>query len=162
LDHALTWQLRHTAIDAGWLADLAAAYQRGEPLSALPGTRIEADTRKADPAVRSRLLSMRYLDPGRFRELCAAGVPGLSDADALLIRGDAAGAAREYRETIMATTDAQPDAWIGLALAMNRIGGAPAFMTRLPFMFDLHACLHDQVVSADPLDLAAWFADKDT
>ena len=158
LDHALTWQLRHTAIDAAGLARLAAAYQRGEPLLTLPGTRIEADTRKADPAVRSRLLSMRYLDPVRFRELCAAGVPGLSDADALLIQGNAAEAAREYRETIVVAADAQPDAWIGLALAMSRLAEAPALTARLPFMFDVHACLRGQGMNADPLDLAAWFA----
>jgi HEXXH motif-containing protein len=158
LDHALTWQLRHTAIDTAAVADLAAAYQRGEPLPTLPTARIEADTRKADATVRSRLLSMQYLDPGRFRELCAAGVPGLSDADALLIRGNAAEAAREYWQTITAATDAQPDAWIGLALATSRLAQAPAFAARLPFMFDVHTCLRDQGLNADPLDLAAWFA----
>ena len=158
LDHALTWQLRHTAIDAAGLAGLTAAYRRGAPLRMLPGTRIEADTRKADPAVRGRLLSMRYLDPARFRELCAAGVPGLSDADALLIQGKPAEAAREYRETIVAATDAQPDAWIGLALAISRLAEAPAFTARLPFLFDMHSQLRDQGMDADPLDLAAWFA----
>jgi HEXXH motif-containing protein len=158
LDHALTWQLRHTAIDPAGLADLVATYRRGEALRALPRTWIETDTRKADPAVRSRLLSMRYLDPGRFRELCAAGVPGLSDADALLIQGNAAEAAREYREVIVVATDAQPDAWIGLALAMSRLAEAPALTARLPFLFDVHTYLRDQGASADPLDLAGWFA----
>jgi HEXXH motif-containing protein len=158
LDHALTWQLRHTAIDAAELAELAATYRRGEPLQTLPSARIEADTRKADPAARSRLLSMRYLDPGRFRELCAAGAPGLSDADALLIQGNEGEAAREYRETIVAAAEAQPDAWVGLALAMTRLAETPAFTTRLPFMFDVHGYLRDEGLSADPLDLAAWFA----
>jgi HEXXH motif-containing protein len=162
LDHALTWRLRHTAIDVTELAELAAAYRRGEPLraQALPRTWIAADTRKADSTVRSRLLSMRYLDPGRFRDLCAAGVPGLSDADALLIQGNPAGAAREYGEMIVAATDAQPDAWIGLALATSGLAGMSAqqaFTTRLPLMFDVHAYLRDQGLSADPLELAAWF-----
>jgi hypothetical protein len=103
---------------------------------------------------------MRYLDPGRFRELCATGVPGLSDADALLIQGNQAEAAREYRETIATATDEQPDAWIGLALATSGLTGMSAqqaFTTRLPLMFDVHAYLRDQGLSADPLDLAAWF-----
>ena len=58
LDHWLTWQLRHAAIDATATADLAAAYQRGEPLSgrALPEVRIEEETRKVDITTRSRLL----------------------------------------------------------------------------------------------------------
>jgi HEXXH motif-containing protein len=161
LDHSLTWQLRHTAIDAAGLADLAAAYRCGKPLRTLPRTWIEADTRKVDSEVRSRLLSMRYLDPGRFRELYTAGVPGLSDADALLIQGNAAEAAREYRERIVAAADAQPDAWIGLALAISSLAEAPArraLMTRLPFVFDVHACLRDRGMSVDPVDLAAWFA----
>jgi HEXXH motif-containing protein len=162
LDHALTWQLRHTAIDVTELAELAAAYRRGEPLreQALPRTWIAADTRKADSTVRSRLLSMRYLDPGRFRDLCAAGVPGLSDADALLIQGNPAEAAREYGEMVVAATDAQPDAWIGLALATSGLAGMSAqqaFTTRLPLMFEVHAYLRDRGLSADPLELAAWF-----
>ncbi len=89
LDHALTWQLKHTAIDAAGLIELVAAYGRGEPLreQALPKTWIEADTRKVDSTARSRLLSMRYLEPGRFRELCAPWVcRDSSRGDALLIR----------------------------------------------------------------------------
>jgi len=161
LDHRLTWELRHTAIDAAGVAALARAYRRGEPFreQMLPGVRIEEDTRKTYSTVRSRLLSMRYLEPGRFRQLCAAGVPGLSDADALLVRGNASEAAQEYRETIAAATDAQPDAWIGLALAISRLAGMSAqqaFATQLPLLFDVHACLRDQGADGDPLDLAAW------
>jgi HEXXH motif-containing protein len=158
LDHALTWQLRHTAIDKAGQATLVAAYRRGEPLPTPPGTRIEADTRKADSSVRSRLLSMRYLDPARFRELCAASVSELSDADALLVQGKAAEAASGYREMIMSAADAQPDAWVGLALAMSRLPEASALTTRLPLIYDMHSQLRDQGINTDPLDLAAWFA----
>jgi hypothetical protein len=41
---------------------------------------------------------------------------------------------------------------------MTRLAETPAFTTRLPFMFDVHGYLRDEGLSADPLDLAAWFA----
>jgi len=89
LDHWLTWQFRHTALDAAGVAGLVDAYQRG----ASPGDRtlletwIEADTRTINSTARSRLLNMRYLEPQRHRHLCAEGMPGLSKADSLLVSG---------------------------------------------------------------------------
>jgi HEXXH motif-containing protein len=162
LDHWLTWQLRHMTTDATAVADLAAAYRRGEPLGdqTMPAVRIEEETRKADSTIRSRLLDMRYLDPPRYRELCAAGVPGLSEADVLLVNGKASQAVQAYRDEIVAAADGQPDAWSGLALAVHRMAPTPlrhAFATQLPLMFDVHACLRGQGVWSDPLDLAAWF-----
>ena len=73
LDHWLTWQVRHLVIDPAGVASLAAARRRGEPArdQARPGTRIEADVRKVDASIRSRLLTMRYLAPARYRELYA-------------------------------------------------------------------------------------------
>lgn len=163
LDHKLTWQLRHSAIDAGVTADLAAAYRRGEPLGdqKLPRVRIEEETRKVDSTTRSRMLSMRYLDPGRYRALCRNGLPGFSRADALLVTGQTTPAAQAYRDEIAGTTEPRPEAWTGLALAMHRLAPTPlrqAFATRLPIMFDVHACLCRQGILGDPLDLAAWFA----
>ena len=93
LDNWLTWQLRHTALDAAGVAGLAAAYQLGEPLSgqALPKAWIEDDIRKIDSIPRSRLLNMRYQEPRRYRRLSATDIPELGAADALLVRGDAEG-----------------------------------------------------------------------
>jgi HEXXH motif-containing protein len=163
LDHWLTWQLRHSAFDATAPAELAAAYQRGEPLSsqALPEVRIEEETRKVDVTTRSRLLYMRLLEPRQYRELCDAGMPGLSEADRFLARGQPSMAVQAYRDEISAAPEPLPDAWIGLALAVHLLPPTPllsAFATRLPLMFDMHACLLAQGVQSDPLELAAWLA----
>ena len=99
LDNWLTWQFRHTAVDAAGVPSLAAAYQRGEPLGGqvLPETWIEDDIRKIDSIVRSRLLNMRYQEPRRYRQLCAADMPELGAADGLLVRGNASAAVAAYR-----------------------------------------------------------------
>ncbi len=162
LDNWLSWQLRHTALDSAHVAELAAAYQRGEPLGdrALPDTWIKDDIREIDSAVaRSRLLNLRYQDPRRYRRLSGTDVAGLSEADALLVGGDASAAAAAYREGLTAGPD--PAAWIGLALAVHRLPASPArpvLARQLPLLSEVHACLAEQRVHADPLDLAAWFA----
>jgi len=160
LDHRLTWQLRHLAIDAAGVARLAAASRRGESARELarPATWIEADTRKVEASVRSRLLSMRYLAPARYRELCADGMLTLSEADRLLVNGSAAAAVRAYRDEITASADPRPDAWIGLALALDQLPSWPlreVFATDLALMFEVHGCLGAR---SDPLDLAGWLA----
>jgi hypothetical protein len=158
LDHALTWQMRHLATDAAGVADVAAAYRRGEPFPerAQAGTWIQADTRKVDSTARSRLLSMRYLAPARYRDLLAdRGLP-VSEPDRLLLAASSTEAVQAYRDQIAGSAELQPDAWIGLALALRRLPGPPppAFATRLPLLFDVHACLGGR---ADPVDLAGWF-----
>ena len=160
LDHWLTWQIRHLAIDPAGVASLAAARRRGEHAwnQARPGTWIEADTRKVDSSVRSRLLTMRYLAPPRYRELCANGILALSEPDRLLVGGQAEAAARAYRDEIAASPDPRPEAWIGLALALHQIPSSPLqpiFATELTLMFEVHSYLGDR---SDPLDLASWFA----
>jgi HEXXH motif-containing protein len=162
LDHSLTWQLSHMAIGAAEVAGLAAAYQRGEPLPdrALPEVRIEEETRKVTSTVRGRLLRMRCLEPRRSREQSVAEIPGLSAADALLLSGQASAAVRAYRDEILAAVEPLPEAWVGLAHAAQRLDqtpSLPALATRLPVVFDVHACLVAQGVRSDPLELAAWF-----
>ena len=159
LDHWLTWQVRHMAIDAAGVASVAAAYQRGESFAdqVQPNTWIDEDTRKVGRAVRSRLLNMRYLAPARYRELCVDGTLSLSEADRLLVSKKASAAVQAYRDQIAGAADPQPDAWIGLTLALHQLLSSPlqmAFATHLPLMFDVHACLGGR---SDPLDLAGWF-----
>jgi HEXXH motif-containing protein len=161
LDNWLTWQLRHTALDAAGVATLAAAYQRDEPCGgqALPDTWIEDDIRKVDSVARSQLLNMRYLEPARYRQLAGPDLPGLGAADGLLICGNASAAVAAYREGLTAEPD--PAAWVGLALAIHRLPALPSqpiLAIRLPLLFEVHACLAVQGIHADPLDLAAWFA----
>lgn len=162
LDHWLTWQLSHMAVAAADVAGLAAAYQRGEPPQecAPPEVRVEGETRKVNSSVRAELLRMRYLEPRRSREQGVAETPGLSAADELLLSGQAAAAVQAYRNEILAAADPLPEAWIGLAHAARGLGQAPylpALATRLPVVFDVHACLITQGVRSDPLELAAWF-----
>ncbi len=160
LDNWLTWQLRHTAVDAAEVAGLAAAYQRGESLGGqvLPESWVEDDVRKVDSIPRSRLLNMRFQEPRRFRQLSAADVPELGAADVLLIQGDASAAVTAYRAELAAEPD--PAAWLGLALAIHRLpamSSQAVFANRLPLLFETHACLAERGIAADPLDLAAWF-----
>ena len=160
LDHRLTWQVRHLAIDEADLARLAAAYRRGAaaPDQGEPGTWIEEDVRKVGSTVRSRLLNLRYLAPARYRELCADGTLALSEADHLLINQSWSAAVAAYREQINAAAEPCPDAWIGLALALHRLPPSPlqaVLDTRLPLVLELHAGLGGRI---DPLDLARWFA----
>jgi HEXXH motif-containing protein len=160
LDHWLTWQVRHLAIDAAGAAKLAAAYRRGADAhdQAQPGTWIEEDVRKVDSTVRSRLLNMRYLAPARFRELCADGTLALGEADRLLVSRSADAAVQAYRARITASADPQPDAWIGLALALHQLPPSPlqtVLATRLALVLEVHACLGDR---SDPLDLVSWFS----
>ncbi len=160
LDHRLTWQIRHVAVDAADVASLAAAYRRGSPCSARtrPRTWIQEDVRKTGSGVRSRLLNMRCLAPGRYRELCAGGGPPVAEPDRLLLSRATEAAVQAYRDQIAACADPQPDAWIGLALALHQLPSSPLrvpFATRLALMLELYACLGD---ARDPLHLAGWLA----
>jgi HEXXH motif-containing protein len=157
LDHRLTWQLRHLATDAADVAGLADAYRRGEPCPGAARTWIQEDVRKVDSGLRSRLLNLRYLEPGRYRALCADGVLPLGEADRLLLERNSEAAVQAYRTRIADSADPQPDAWIGLALALHQLSPSPrraALATRLVQVAAVHARLADRT---DPLDLASWF-----
>jgi len=157
LDHRLTWQLRHVATDAADVAGLADAYRRGEPCPGGARTWIQQDVRKVDSGLRSRLLNLRYLEPARYRALRADGVLPLSQADRLLLERSSEAAVQAYRTRIADSADPQPDAWIGLALALHQLPPSPpraALATRLAQVAEVHARLADRT---DPLDLASWF-----
>ena len=159
LDHELTWQMRHVATGATAVANLADAYRRGRPFPGQdrPEAGVQADVRKLGSSVRSRLLNMSYLEPARYRELCAAGALPLSGPDRLLLGRDPEAAVRGYRDLIADSADPQPDAWIGLGLALHQLPASPlrsAFATALPVMFDVHTGLG---AGCDPVDLASWF-----
>jgi HEXXH motif-containing protein len=163
LDHWLTWQLQHTAADAKQIAELAAAYQRGEPLGnrPLPEVRVEENVRTVGSTTRSRVLSMRYFEPHDHTEPRDPDGPAARGADDLLLNGRAEAAAEAYRDEITATAHHVPDAWIGLALAIRRLEPTPmreAFAARLPLLLDMHACLSNLGIKSDPLDLAGWLA----
>ena len=157
LDHRLTWELRHVAADADGVARLAAAYEDGAVRLPPVRTWVAEDVRKVDTGLRSRLLNLRYLEPARYRALCADGVLPLSAADRLLLAGHTEDAVEAYRAQLAGSADPQPDAWIGLALALHQLAPSPlqaAVATRLVLMVELQARLAGRT---DPLDLAGWF-----
>jgi HEXXH motif-containing protein len=157
LDHRLTWQIRHVTADPAEVAGLAAAYQRGEPGPGRAQTRVQEDVRKAGSGLRSRLLNLRYLDPARYRELCGDGVLPLGEADRLLLERRSEDAARAYRTVIAGSAEPQPDAWVGLALALHQLPPSPLqrpLATRLALMFEVYTRLAGR---GDPLDLVSWF-----
>jgi HEXXH motif-containing protein len=157
LDHRLTWQLRHVAADAADVAGLAEAFRHGKPCPGAARTWIQEDVRKVGSGLRSRLLNLRYLEPARYRALCADGVLPLSDADRLLLERSSEAAVQAYRTLIAGSADPQPDAWIGLVLALHQLPPSPphaALAARLVQVAEVHARLGGR---ADPLDLASWF-----
>ena len=165
LDHWLTWQARHVATDPAGVAGLVDAYRRGTPFRRCPPVRtwVAEDIRKISSDKRSRLLNLNYLSPARHRAVRSSGSVDLSVADDDLIGGRTTQARDAYRARITSSVDPQPDAWIGLALALNRLGpsslwAAPA--TDLALMIDVHAHLVQSSPGeqVDPLKLASWFA----
>jgi HEXXH motif-containing protein len=158
LDHWLTWQIRHVAADAAQVTELAAAYRRGEPCPSAARTWVQEDLRKVDSGLRSRLLNLRYLEPARYRELCGDGVLPVAEPDRLLLDRSSEDAVQAYRQQIAGSADPQPDAWVGLALAVHQLPLSPLrrpLASRLALMFEVHARLADH---SDPLDLVSWFA----
>lgn len=157
LDHRLTWQMRHVALDAAQVAELAAAYRRGDPFPGPARATVQEDVRKVDSGLRSRLLNLRYLEPARYRELYADGVLPLSEPDRLLLDRRSTDAVDAYCAWIAGSADPQPGAWVGLALALHQLPSSPwpgSLADRLPLMFEVHTCLAGR---GHPLDLVSWF-----
>jgi len=159
LDHQLTWHMRHMEFEPADVARLATAYGQGESRQEqMPSpASIQEDTRKVESTIRSRLLNMRCLEPARFRELRTSGVTGLSPADVLLVNGESSAAVQAYRDQIAGSVEPQPDAWIGLALALHRLHSPQreTFTAYLALLFDISIFLGGRT---DPLHLAGWLA----
>ena len=160
LDHRLTWQLRHKALEPSDVDRLVTAFRQGEPrpTQMTPRGADAEDVRKPGSPVRSRFLNARYLSRARYHELRARGTQPLSAADAFLLDGKPKEAADAYRNTIMNSADPQPDAWIGLSLALHQLPATPirtVFADQLPLIFDMYARLDN---GSDPLRLARWLA----
>jgi hypothetical protein len=99
---------------------------------------------------------MRYLEPARCRELIDDGTLPLTEPDRLLFSRAAEAAVRGYRDVISGSADPQPEAWVGLALALHQLPASPlagVFAARLPVLFEIHRSLG---AGYDPLDLAGW------
>ena len=103
---------------------------------------------------------MRYLRPARYRALCANRQLLPDRADVLLVNRKPEAAIQAFRDRIADSPDPQPEAWIGLALALHQLPASPlrrTFGIQLALMFDVHTCLSSQGDIQDPLVLAEWF-----
>jgi HEXXH motif-containing protein len=130
LDHYATWRLRHLRPDAGTVSALAAAWNRGDSWPKLgklpePGTPTPVPDGSWSDA-RTDLIRLR-LGRGGSTALTEDGpkVPGASEADLALVRGDNESAVSGYRTMLAADPDL-PAALVGLGLALAARGTGPA------------------------------------
>ena len=141
-----------------WRTPTGAASRSAAGAAQRPGSRTTSG--RSTPSPRSRLLNMRYQEPQRYRQLAGDG-PARAQRGRRPA-GPAGTRARRWRPTATdSAAEPDPAAWIGLALAIHRLPATPSrpvFASRLPLLFEMHACLAGQGIHADPLDLAAWFA----
>ena len=161
LDHQLTWQIQHVAVAGpgrGQPGGRPTARVSRAPGLLFPDTWIAEDVRKLSSSVRSRLLNMSYLEPARYRELSRRERSPSSEPDRLLLAPGDRGRRTGYRDLISGSADPQPEAWVGLALALHQLPASPlrtSFAAHLPVLFDIHACLGRRARSAGPGGLAS-------
>ncbi|MFJ4819574.1 HEXXH motif domain-containing protein [Streptomyces sp. NPDC088801] len=170
-EHRTTWEARHVSVDPEPVARLVEAWNTGRIPESATCAVVPYRVRPVHhrPAhARGSLLTMRYADPERFRELLEEGGPDgrgalrLSAADVALLRDDMRSATAAYRAEIC-RGDVEPEVWSGLAVAaVDRLpDAAAAFLRRrLPLVLALHSAIHAIDGSrVDPIELAGWLAD---
>jgi hypothetical protein len=83
----------------------------------------------------------------------------LGEADRLLLERSSEAAVQAYRTRIADSADPQPDAWIGLALALHQLPSLSqaALAAWLVEMAEVHVRLAGSGFRTDPLALASWF-----
>ncbi|MFC1411799.1 HEXXH motif domain-containing protein [Streptacidiphilus alkalitolerans] len=170
LEHRAVWEVRHVAVSPDTVRRLVGhwtARRRPRPSDWSGAPHRVRPAARSGPRIRERLLTLRYVDPRRFRELLETEGPvgggglGLGAADAALLRGDLDAAAAGYREEIR-RHPAAPEAWAGLVLAMDgRSDPAAALLRRrVPLVSALYAAIRASGGAADPLELAGWLAGR--
>ncbi|MEX5634920.1 HEXXH motif domain-containing protein [Parafrankia sp. FMc2] len=183
-DHRTTWRLRNLRPEPETVAARADAWLAGRACPAVPPVPARVITGR--PAFhmtgRIRLARLAVTEPEQFDQVrhnpgaLAALAPPATVADARYVSGDAAGAARAYRDELV-RDPARIDAWTGLALACRDLpdpagsgltdGGLTG--SRLTGGGPLDAAPEEVLALAgeitsrsgsapDPLGLAAWLA----
>jgi HEXXH motif-containing protein len=150
-DHRVSWRLRSVVPDAEAVADIAAAWRAGRPVSSLPVTAMLAGTAETFvPNDRIRL----------WGRLARRPIPEGDDADILLARQAHEPAAKRYLEALRHDPDST-QTWAGLAIAAARIDGPDRQLWRCrpELIRAVHRALRDSGgESPDPLTLAGWLA----
>ncbi|MET9761353.1 HEXXH motif domain-containing protein [Streptomyces sp. NPDC006372] len=172
-EHRTTWEARHVSFDPEPVVRLAEAWNAGrtrEPAECASMQRRVQPAHQRPAHARGTLLTMRYADPERFRELLEEKGPGgpgglrLSAADVALLRDDMPSATAAYRAEIC-RRPVEPEVWSGLSMAAadSMPGPAAAFLRRrVALVFAVHSAIHDITGSRiDPLELAGWLADAE-
>ncbi|WFE50119.1 HEXXH motif domain-containing protein [Micromonospora sp. WMMD1155] len=165
-DHWTVWRLRNRRPDPHVVNQLAAARAAGLPCPAVTVVlRVEpADGRWLSLSPRLDLVRLRLTDPERFRRLRTGAeplvdaLPTASDGDLALAAGDDLAARESYRRQVCVDPELL-SAWVGLALAEQRLaaaqktGGADPELCRAVYR-QLRTDGHPE----DPLELARWLA----
>ncbi|MFI6551201.1 HEXXH motif domain-containing protein [Streptomyces prunicolor] len=172
-EHRLTWEARHVTVEPAHLRQLVSRWTAGRPPPASGTGTVTYRPGKAGRVrlhPRALLLTLRYVDPPKAEELLdeegedGRGPMGLSQADLALLRGELSVAVAAYLADIGRRPTAQPDAWAGLALALEWSSHpvADALDHRLSLVAALHAALHTRTGRpADPLELIGWLAGRE-
>lgn len=162
-DHRAGWRIQHVRPDAGYVAELAAAWLGGTPVPHWHGRRsVVAGTRSVGSPTRMDLLKAKATDPGTFARLAsqAGKLPGRTPhADAAYALGDNKRAIVAYCARV-ATTPDDGHAWVGLGLSLRADGAQTAARTLLEIP-ETALAVHLRLlalgaVHPDPIALATW------
>jgi HEXXH motif-containing protein len=157
-EHQLRWQIAHHRPDPAAADSLARAWLDGSPpppdLIAAPPALAPATPL---PDGLFRLLELRYRDPERL-EIRLGARDGIDSSDAAFLRANYAEAIDGYARRAASGQD--PQAWIGLMLALRRLTGR-ADDWPVPTRPDLAAAIYERVLPkttprGGPEALAAW------
>ncbi len=165
-EHRARWRLVNLRADEAWTDAAARAWLAGTA-QPLPQPRVtlstEHEVRPVPPGL-GHLLAARYQDPPLVQRLLAEpcqNPPGplpADGADLALLRGDYPAAEAGYVDRLRSGDD--PQAWVGLAIALRRCGsgaGALLIAERPEVVAAVHARVRARDGSGpDPRSLAAW------
>lgn len=165
-DHYAGWRLRHLRPDPVTVAALTDAWLSG---GGRPATHRLGTDRPPTPvpdgswsAARADLIRLAVAAPSDARDPLSttwSSVPGATAADFAYASGRLLDAARGYRAELAENAD-RPAAWVGLGLALTRLGAVPAARALLHHPEVVRAVYRKiparaRTASA-PEDLAAW------
>ncbi|HEX5404506.1 MAG TPA: HEXXH motif domain-containing protein [Pseudonocardiaceae bacterium] len=157
-DHYAGWRIRHVRPNRDTVAELAAAWLAGRPP---PLTGLDTD-RPPTPVpdggwATGRADLIRITSTSTTR--ASVRVPDVTAADLALVDGRLVDAVRAYRAELAAEPD-RPASWIGLGLALSRLGTGPAAHSLLhnpELVRAVHRTVRTSTARpATPDDLAAW------
>jgi HEXXH motif-containing protein len=165
-NHYAGWRMRYLRPDFRTVADLADAWLAGGARPTLAQLGIDrAPTPVPDGSWspgRADLIRLSVAGPSDGRNALSrtwSSVPGATAADFAYVTGRFIDAARGYRAELAADAD-RPDAWVGLGLALWRLGVTPAARALLHYPEVVRA-VHRRIrtrtsIVPAPEDLAAW------